>query len=424
MPKSFCLTAWDCLQLLTKKFSDQQVRMVVEFDGRLDESRLAEAVRAAVEAEPILACRVRDRYFRPRWEPISRFDPKALLRIIPKTDADKDINALLVEDLDPWRGPIVRIGLVRGERDVLVVNLDHSAGDAASVRSLTYLLASLYNHPNRIQALERGAYFAKRGFRSLRPLIPRFGGKKGRLIPPPDAADPSWRFPWRPGMAEPRKRFLIRRLAPAKAEAIRNFAAAREAWFNDIFLAAYFRGLDRLVGKDAGVPRLTVPVDMRAYVSARERPRIANFSASFEAALDRGLGGSFEETFDLVRVATEKEKQGRPGLGQAAALSSLAHWIPYRLIKNRFEKGKVRMTLPPPWFIALGVLRPENLSFGSVPARYAYSLPSVCRAGTVFQLSASLFAESITLAVCFAGDDVNEEVVNRFLDFYEAELPS
>jgi hypothetical protein len=82
------------------------------------------------------------------------------------------------------------------------------------------------------------------------------------------------------------------------------------------------------------------------------------------------------------------------------------------------------MTLPPPWFIALGVLRPENLSFGPVAARYVYSLQSVSRAGAVFQLSASLFAESITLAVCFAEDDANEEVVNRFLDFYEAELPS
>jgi NRPS condensation-like uncharacterized protein len=58
-----------------------------------------------------------------------------------------------------------------------------------------------------------------------------------------------------------------------------------------------------------------------------------------------------------------------------------------------------------------------------VAARYAYSLQSVGRAGVVFQLSASLFAESITLAVCFAGDDANEEIVNRFLDFYEAKLP-
>ncbi len=31
---------------------------------------------------------------------------------------------------------------------------------------------------------------------------------------------------------------------------------------------------------------------------------------------------------------------------------------------------------------------------------------------------------AITLAVCFVGDNANEEVVNRCLDFYEAELPS
>jgi hypothetical protein len=59
-----------------------------------------------------------------------------------------------------------------------------------------------------------------------------------------------------------------------------------------------------------------------------------------------------------------------------------------------------------------------------VAARYAYSLQSVSRAGAVFPLSVFLFAESIALAVCFAGDDANEEVVDRFLDFYEAELPS
>jgi len=28
MPKSFRLTVWDCLQILAKKFSDQQVRNV------------------------------------------------------------------------------------------------------------------------------------------------------------------------------------------------------------------------------------------------------------------------------------------------------------------------------------------------------------------------------------------------------------
>ncbi|MGZ7066176.1 MAG: hypothetical protein ACXVI6_07470, partial [Candidatus Aminicenantales bacterium] len=295
-------------------------------------------------------------------------------------------------------------------------------GDAASVRSLTYLLATLYNRPGRVPSSERGAYFAKRGFRSLESLMPQSGGKERRPMPSP-AAEPSWRFPWREGGTEFRKRLLVRRLAPAKAAAVRDFAAARKAWLNDVFLAAYFRALGRLAGKDAGVPRLTVPVDMRAYISASERPRIANFSASFEATLDRGLGGSFEETLGLVRAATEKEKRGRPGLGQAAALSALVDRIPFRIIQSRFERGKIRMALPPPWFIALGVLRPENLTFGGVAARYAYSLQSVGRAGAVFQLSASLFAESITLAVCFAGDDANEHIVNRFLDHFEAEIP-
>ena len=43
--------------------------------------------------------------------------------------------------------------------------------------------------------------------------------------------------------------------------------------------------------------------------------------------------------------------------------------------------------------------------------------------GGIFQLSASCFAQRTTLAVSFSGDETNDRVVKRFLDFYEAELP-
>lgn len=74
--------------------------------------------------------------------------------------------------------------------------------------------------------------------------------------------------------------------------------------------------------------------------------------------------------------------------------------------------------MPPPWFIALGVLRPESLSFGTTAARQAYSLQSFSRAGSVFQLGVSTFRESITLAVCFMGDERQKQIVDRFLDIY------
>lgn len=193
----FRLTAWDCLQLLTKRFSDQQVRMVVELDGHLDEVRLAEAIRSAVAAEPVLGCRIQDRFLRPRWTPIAGLDAGSLLPVVPTAEPGSEMNRLLVEDLDPLAGPVVRIGLVRGDRDALVVNLDHTAGDAASVRSLTYLLATLYSHPDRVGAAERGAYAARRGFDALRPLMRGIRGKPADGAAP--SAQPSWRFPWRSG---------------------------------------------------------------------------------------------------------------------------------------------------------------------------------------------------------------------------------
>ena len=180
--------------------------MVVELDGRLDESRLAAAVRAVVEVEPVLACRVQDRFFRPRWKPVSRVGPESTLRVIEADDVAGEIRGLLVEDLDPRRGPLFRVGLVRGERDTVVVNLDHTAGDAASARSLTYLLSALYGDPNRYPAPDLGTYFERRGFRALEPLMPKVKAAKGG---PPASPFPGtcWGFPWRGGVTEFRKGF-------------------------------------------------------------------------------------------------------------------------------------------------------------------------------------------------------------------------
>ena len=396
--------------------------MVVEFEGRLDKARLADAIRGVVKTEPILGCRVRRGFFRPRWKPMPGLDAADLLRVVTAAEPGPEVEHLLMEDLDPWRGPIVRFGLVRGEQDTLVVNLDHTAGDAASVRLLTCLLASIYAHPERAAAPKPAAYFQKRGFRTLLKL--NSSDRRSRTLPAsPPGAPPGWQFPWRSGTREFAKRILVRRLAPEKAAAVRDFATARNAWLNDVLIAAYFRALSRLLGDGGAVPRLTIPVDMRKYLPPHERPRIANFAGPFIATLGQDLGASFVETLDRVRAATAAEKQGRPGLDQAAALSALVDRFPYRIIESRLARGKTPVPLPPPWFIALGALRPESFAFGPVAARYAYPLPSVGKAEGAFQLSVSCFADSMTLAVCFTGDAADEELVNRFLDQYLAELP-
>jgi len=430
MPKSHRLTAWDALQLLTKLFSDQQVRMVVELDGRLDVARLADAIRAVFAAEPILGFHIQERFFRPRWKPLARLDAASVLRIVPAADPEAEIRKLVLEDLDPLRGPIVRFSVVRGERDAVVVNLDHTAGDAASVRGLAYLLAAAYGKPERIEPAEPAEYFGRREFTALEPLMPSMKGKKLRDNPMP--AQPPWQFPWggEPNAgANIRKRLCLRRVEAARAGAIRKFAADRGAWLNDVFLAAYFRALARLLAETAGggehgAPRFTVPADLRSYLAARERPRIANFSSTFEAAPEGGLGGSFDETLARVRASTEKAKNGKPGLGSAAFMSAMVDRYPFRLIERRMDWGKIRSTVLPPWFIALGVLRPESLAFGPVAARAAYSLQSFGRAGNVFQLSASTFAETMTFAVCAVCDDAQEAAIRRLLDLYESELPS
>jgi NRPS condensation-like uncharacterized protein len=423
MPRSHRLTGWDSLQILTKLFSDQQVRAVVEFEGRLDEARLAGAIRTAVAVEPVLGCRVQRRFWHPRWKPLRSFDADALLKVVESYDTDTAVRQLLIEDLDPWRGPIFRISLVRGDSDTLVVNLDHTAGDAASVRLLTQLLASSYSRPAPATPAPARPYYDRRGFQSLLGLLPG-GRRSGKPVAPSAGPRPPWRFPWRPAAAPGEKRIEMRRLSPERTATVLAYAGQKGAWLNDVLLAAYFRALARLIGPSEAVPALTIPVDLRKYLPAGDRPRIANFSASFTMALKEGIGDSLDDTLERVRAASAETKRGLPGLDQAASLSALADRVPFRIIEWRLAHGKAPISLPPPWFIALGVLRPESFAFGPVRVKRAYVLPSITRAGGVFQLSASCFASSLTLAVCFSGDEVNAGSVKRFLELYLTELPS
>ncbi len=317
---------------------------------------------------------------------------------------------------------MVRFGLVRSERDAIVINLDHTAGDGASARLLAYLLASAYSHPERMPACDAAEVFAKRHLDALWPFL-RENGKRLRAKMPRRNRAPSWQFAWGEA-AQYSKRLVIRRIEGSRADAVNQFAAARGAWPNDLFLAAYFRALGGATEDASAVPRLTVPVDMRGYLSARHRPRIANMASAFEVELNDGLGESFDDTLRRVRAATEAQRNGRPGLAEAAFLSSFINRVPQRLMQKRFESGKIKMDAFAPWFIALGVLRPERLSFGRTSACRAYSLQSFGRAGAMFQIGVSSFRDSITVAVCFAGDPAQEARVNSILDRFVSELPS
>ncbi len=416
------LTALDRAQLLTKAFTDAQVRIVVELGGRVDEGRLAEAVRLAVAAEPVLACRVQDRFFRPRWTPLRGVRPESLLRVVATDDPAAATHRLIVEDLDPRTGPIVRVAVVRAERDTIVINLDHTAGDGASIRLLAYLLASAYTRPDRVAAADVRRAFAKRRFEPLRPFL-REGGKRLRAKMPSRDREPSWQFPWGTAARERSKRLVVRRIDGARAAAVHEFAAAQGAWTNDVFLAAYLRAFDRVAGERSGAPRLTVPVDLRGYLAARERPRVANLASAYEMEPGRALGQSLRDTLAKVRSATQAKRNSRPGLAEAAFITSIMNHLPQRILESRFNSGKIGAAALAPWFIDLGVLRPDKLSFGCVAARHAYSLQSFGRTDAMFQIGLSTFRGSITIAVCFQGDAAQEPLVNAFLDRFEAELP-
>ncbi|MGD0854854.1 MAG: hypothetical protein ABSA18_03520 [Dehalococcoidia bacterium] len=418
---------WDQMQYLIRKVSDQQIRAVIKFDGRLDPEILKRAVMLSLDIEPVLRCRFVERDPHPRWERLAKLEINDIYKIVTTSEVEKCMADFLAEEIDPLMGPQLKVLLIRSDADRLCINMNHAAGDAGGMKDYMYLLAFLY----RELALN-GNYQPRSNAGGVRGLDQVFRhltlAQKMRVLwksftrtqPVRD-----WCLPL-PQPQSPDRFFTFLRLPPDRFEKIKSAGEKLGATVNDVVLAACYRVLYKMINPGPEVSmRMFVTVDMRRYIPSGKADAICNLASSVFPDIGSEIGQNLEETVSKVTSRMSRLKDDLPGLS-----IFLYTFIPFKLLPFSIVKRKVHeMMRPgdngrsfPPGFTNMGIIDAERLVFPGVNVVDAFITGAV-NYPPAFQLGFTSFNSSLTFSVCSCGKAENGPVASAFLDLLNAQLP-
>jgi NRPS condensation-like uncharacterized protein len=429
IPSRFPAVVGDQASYVLREVADQQVRMVLSFSGRLDEERLARAVRLTLDAEPVLGCRFVERAFKPFWQRRDDLDEVGLGSVEKagtagsKTEPSPLVLDFLTAPSDPGTDPLVQYRLVRGRADTLCLRLDHAVGDAAGLKDYAYLLATTYRRLG-----------ANHGFipapnvnanRGLRRILKQYSLASQRAAMRRSSAPRArWFYPWK-GDDRGGRRFAVRTLSVDRLTAARALGIARRATVNDVLLTAYHRALSALTDQPAGVPlAVQVPVDLRHYLPQERAGTVCNLSAMMYPAVPTYPSESFDDTLAAVVAETGRLKQGDVAVGVAAGLAVLfgaGFAVGRRALTRMFALP--RSGFANPILSNTGIIDADRLAFDGVAVKHAYVATPVEYPPGVL-LGVSSFAGTLTLSLGYCEASCPRADIERLLDLIVAELPA
>jgi NRPS condensation-like uncharacterized protein len=414
------------------RFFDRQLHCVISFDGRVDESRIARAVRLTLDAEPVLGCRFIERWWRPYWQRRDDLDRVELVSLVETSQPEDEILNFMVTPTDLSVHPLARCRVIRSRTDTLCIKMDHLAVDAGGAKEYAYLLASIYR-----RLADNPAFVPEpnvRGRRSMRQLGEQFGFMDKLKIIRRNSRDAAslyfprayWAFPsYSAVVAEPT--YVLRHIGRDQFLAMKRLGKKYNATINDMMLAAIFRALYEIIRpKPGAVLRLTNTVDLRRYMPSGRTEALCSFSGFSYPNIGQELGTTFEDTLIKVRDDMNARKADYAGLGDFVPGMAIFKFLPFDWGLSLFRQVWGRMVttgILPPDFTNLGAIDSGKLDFGTLKTAAVW----LTAGGTFppfFGMGLSGFSDSLTLSVGFCQTAAQREVVERFLDRIIHELPA
>jgi NRPS condensation-like uncharacterized protein len=399
----------------SKFFADQQLSMVLKLDGLLDESVLAQAVRLALDAEPVLGCRLAETDGSLFWERRNDLDAAELCRVEETANLDVDIQAFINQPTDASVNPLVTIKILRGkDSDCLCIKVNHAVCDAGGLKEYVQILSGFYS---RLVKFGECLFEPNLGRRDQSQIFERTKDCKSILMK--EFPTPTWAFPQKEGN---KRLHDFKVVSPEQFQAIKRFAQAKKVTINDILLTALYRTFFSINHTVEGKPMISqVSIDLRRYLPNHRAEAICNLSGALYVGLERKSGETFEGTLARVTDTMAKLKANYPGLESAAGLEYLFSqgfrgMQKYMAQSDEMSK-KYNVTFP--LLSNFGVLDSYNFAelrmvggFISSPIMYQ----------PAFMLGATTFKDEMTLSIGYCGQENNSQI-KSFYEAFTEEMP-
>jgi NRPS condensation-like uncharacterized protein len=291
---------------------------VVAFEGRVDEARLARAMRLLLDAEPVLGCSFVAEAVPPYWKRVEDLDTRQLLAVREDDNPSGAAAAFVAEEVDAAQGPMARAALLRGpQSDTLALRLGHLAADGGALKEVLYLIGDIY------RALSADPEWEPLpNLDGVRKPVTKVGlAERLRIMGVNDAkllpSDPGWYVPLLGGHG--RAAYASASVEPGTFRAATALARQTGATVNDMILTALYRTLWPSFDSAPGsLTPLMITSDLRKHLPPGTKTAISNisgtWSVSVSPAADEGFGGT------LARVARATQAWKRTGAGKATAM--------------------------------------------------------------------------------------------------------
>lgn len=397
---------------------DGQARILVFFDGHVDEGRLARAARLTIEAEPILGYRFVDDRWRPYWQRVNEKDWSRLFVMVKCSPLDSDLFNFMVDPVLPEQAPQIRFGLFRSDDDVLCIRSNHMAMDGGGGIQLLSLLASLYRD------LEKNPLYRPTANKCCR-CGPRQVLKQAGLLPAIRALSKlqkpgsGWGIP-RISDDLSRRTFAIRQIESERLAIIRSYAKEKGVTMNDVLLTAFCRSLFTICDPPRDRPlRVEVPTNLRRYIPSGTEGIISDLSAVYFLTIDRRDEESFEETLQRVHQDIDKKKKNQVELGEMLLIELAL--LPGTFFLRRL-KDYTNFKIAHPALSNLGLIDPELADFGTVPVKDLQMIGPTFFPPNI-GLGVNTFRQTMTLSLNYCDSAIDANTMDRFLRLFLDELP-
>lgn len=345
------------IQLLMRKVAKSQFNAVLEFSGRLDVDRLKEAVDVSLQIEHVLASRFVDHWHRPYWERITPAQASAAFRTIDAVLPEQQIHDFLFSTIDPMTGPQVRVVLLRGAQDTLLVKLNHLSGDGPAFKNYLRWLIRLYNQDEEISAAPETdpATPYTRYDRSLKRIARRLPlSHKYRIVQRffSDRTPPlSWKLE-EDQVGGSRRCYLLAALSEDQTRKLLEYGRSRQAALTVLLQAAVYRSLRALAEPAGNEVKLGLTADLRWFLRDRKphpgtgcTTPMANLSGPSKSVLDATRELSFDAAVEELREQFDDIKQQQmigveyaPLLMEFPGVRWLSWLLPFHLMKRAFDR--------------------------------------------------------------------------------------
>lgn len=380
-PRKFKFQSTDSvITTLVSLSSETTIRCELEFAYELDIARCRAAIKALLEFEPVLKCRLvlNDA---PYFQELNIADDELLM----VTTVHAEYEKFKGEKINIENGPLFAFGVfLQGGRSTLLLKLAHEAADGFGLGEAINFVALHYRDPDAAMARIKPVHALSR---SPERLTRKFGILEyPRLMWLNIKEKMTYFFPagtmayhaGAEGLITPI--FHTMHFSSAEVSAMKRFAKARKASLNDLMLATFLRAMASSVGFESDKAlRILLTINLRRYLEGSEIPssEICNLSSMECVNIKKNLGKTIEETLAKVAAVTRKKKASGIGLNFVTDLM-LNDKIPFSLQKkiNASTRDMVMKTENYAVTITnVGEIDPGKIAFDSPPENISMFAP-------------------------------------------------